>query len=118
MFGLLFRTSLLLVIVFAVVYAATRALRRNRHSQEAERIRQDIRKLRAGIEAGLFTQAEYTRLVAKLEADCAREGLDIPSLPARIDGGSGSDADPAASPSDNAGAPPAGDADAERQQKR
>lgn len=85
MLGLLIRTSLLLVIVFAVVYAATRALRRNAHSREAGRIRQEIAKLRAGIEAGLFTQAEYTRLVGQLEADCEREGIAIPKLPARIE---------------------------------
>lgn len=84
MLGVLIRTSLLLVVVFAVVYAATRALRRNAHSSEARRIQDEIRKLRAGIEAGLFTQAEYTRLTQKLEADCRREGIEAPKLPEHL----------------------------------
>lgn len=84
MFGLIVRTGILLAIVFGVVYAATRALRKNAHGREAERIRAEIRKLRAGIEQGLFTQAEYARLARQLEADCTREGIEVPALPERL----------------------------------
>jgi hypothetical protein len=85
MSGLFIRVVLLVAVLFGIAYGITRALRANAHSQEAKRIREEIRALREGIEQGLFDQSEYELLAKKLKDDCAREGIDVPDLPERLD---------------------------------
>lgn len=82
--GLLIRLTVLFAVVFGVVFGITRAVRANAHSKQARRIQDDIRALKAGIEQGLYSQPEYEVLARKLVEDCEREGIDVPSLPARI----------------------------------
>lgn len=84
MVGLVSRLLLLCAVVFGVVYGVTRALRQHAHSKEANRILEEIRALRAGLEAGLFQQEEYVRLVQQLKADCERQGLQFPALPSEL----------------------------------
>lgn len=85
MTGLLIRVVVLAAVVFGVAYGITRALRANAHGKEARRIQDEIRALRAGIEQGLFDQKEYEELAQKLKQDCAREGIDVPDLPERLE---------------------------------
>ncbi|MDH5673585.1 MAG: hypothetical protein OEZ06_15630 [Myxococcales bacterium] len=87
MTGLLVRLVLLAAVLFGVAYGITRALRANAHGKEAKRIQAEIRALRAGIEAGLFTQEEYRQLITKIRVDCEREGIEVPDLPERLDTG-------------------------------
>lgn len=84
MIGLVIRILVLCSVVFAVVYAITRALRANADSKEAARILDEIRALRATVELGVVDKEEYAVLADRIKRDCERLGIAVPDLPARL----------------------------------
>lgn len=84
MTGLVVRILLLCAVVFAVVYGVTRALRATASSREAQRLADEVRRLREAIEGGLMDAAEYARTVERIRQDCRRLGVDLPDLPSRL----------------------------------
>lgn len=81
MIGLVVRLGILLAVVFAVVYGITRAVRASASSAAAKRIQKDITALKAGLEAGLYTTAEYNDLATRIRVACDEEGIEVPELP-------------------------------------
>ncbi len=81
MLGLIVRLGLLLAIVFGVAYGITRALRQNAHSKAAKRIQGDVRALKQGLEAGLYTVQEYRDFSDRIRVACKKEGIEVPDLP-------------------------------------
>ena len=79
MTGLVVRILLLCAVVFAVVYGVTRALRATASSREAQRLADEVRRLREAMDA-----AEYARTVERIRQDCRRLGVDLPDLPSRL----------------------------------
>jgi hypothetical protein len=84
MIGLIIRLLVLCSVVFAVVYAITRALRANATSKEAQRIQEEIRSLRATVELGVVDPEEYAVLADRIKRDCERLGIQVPDLPLRL----------------------------------
>jgi len=84
MIGLLIRILVLCSIVFAIVYAITRARRVSANSREALRIQDEIRALRATVEVGVVDAEEYELLAERIRRDCERIGVPVPELPARL----------------------------------
>ena len=84
MIGLIIRVLILCTVVFAVVYAITRALRANAAGKEAQRIQEEIRSLRATVELGVVDPEEYAVLADRIKRDCERLGIQVPDLPLRL----------------------------------
>ncbi|MDD9934172.1 MAG: hypothetical protein OXT09_11245 [Myxococcales bacterium] len=84
MFGLIVRIVVLAALVFGVACGISRALKNRAQSAEHKRILAKIEELRRGLEAGLYTQDEYSKLRAELDAECREAGIDVPALPERI----------------------------------
>lgn len=90
MFGLIIRVALLAAVAFGVAFGISRALKSRAQARANERILGKIDALRAGLEAGLYSQDDYDRLRADLEDECRRLGGPVPRLPKHIKPG-GSD---------------------------
>jgi len=84
MVGLVIRILVLCSVVFAVVYAITRALRMNANSKQAEQILEEVRKLRLAVEQGSVNAEDYAVVADRIRRDCARLGIDAPDLPERL----------------------------------
>jgi uncharacterized membrane protein len=84
MTGLTVRILLLCAVVFAVVYGITRALRASASSKEAQRVADEVRRLREAIEGGAMDAAEYERTIERIRQDCRRLGIEVPDLPSRM----------------------------------
>lgn len=81
MLGLVVRILISCAVVFAVVYGITRALRANASSKQAQRIADEIKKLRESIAAGAMDPGEYRSIAQRIRDDCRRLGIDAPDLP-------------------------------------
>ena len=81
MLGLVIRVLVLCTVVFAVVYGVTRALRTSANSKEAQRIADEIRKLRESIAQGQMAPSEYAAIAERIRSDCRRLGIAVPDLP-------------------------------------
>ncbi len=81
MISLIVRLGVLLAVVFGVAYAVTRAFRQSAHGRAARRIQADVTALKQGLEAGLYSDAEYRNLSSKIRIACEREGIEVPELP-------------------------------------
>lgn len=92
MIGLIVRIGLLLSVVFAIVYAVVRARRASSHSAAAQKIQEEIRLLKAGLEEGLYSDDDYRRIADSIRIACDREGIEIPDLPSYIRPERGNDA--------------------------
>jgi uncharacterized membrane protein len=84
MLGLVIRVLVLCTVVFAIVYGVTRALRENAHSKHAQRIADEIKKLRESIAAGQMSPSEYADIAERIRSDCKRLGIAVPDLPPHI----------------------------------
>jgi uncharacterized membrane protein len=84
MTGLTVRILLLCAVVFAVVYGITRALRASASSKEAQRVADEVRRLREAIEGGAMDAADYERTIERIRQDCRRLGIEAPDLPSRM----------------------------------
>jgi uncharacterized membrane protein len=84
MLGLVIRVLVLCTVVFAIVYGVTRALRANASSKEAQRIAEEIRRLRESIAAGQIDPAEYASIADRIRSDCKRLGIAVPDLPPQM----------------------------------
>lgn len=91
MIGLTIRVLVLCTVLFAVVYALTRALRTRlqnkeiaRLADEIARVADEMQKLRAAVQAGSVTPSEYAARVTHLRAESERLGLDVPDLPGEL----------------------------------
>jgi hypothetical protein len=89
--GLIIRVLVLCTVVFAVVYALTRALRTRlqnkeiaRVAEQVARVADEVEKLRRAVQAGSVSSTEYAASVMRLRADCERLGLDAPDLPGEL----------------------------------
>lgn len=81
MLGLVVRVLVLCTVVFAIVFGVTRALRSSAHSKQAQRIGDEIQKLRESIAAGSMDPAEYAAIAERIRNDCKRLGIAVPDLP-------------------------------------
>lgn len=84
MLGLIVRVLVLCSVVFAIVYAFTRAKKDAASSKEARRIAAEVRKLREAITHGQMAPAEYAQLVERIRSDCQRLGIAPPDLPSQL----------------------------------
>jgi hypothetical protein len=89
--GLIIRVLVLCSVVFAVVYAVTRALRTrlqnkeiSRAADEIGRMADEIKKLRQLVEHGMVGPDEYAATSARIRENCERLGLDVPDLPSEL----------------------------------
>jgi uncharacterized membrane protein len=87
--GMLIRLFLMSAVVFAIVYAVTRAIRANAHSKEARRIAYEVEKLHEAIARGRMTPAEYAVIAERIRSDCKRIGVATPDLPPHLPPSSG-----------------------------
>jgi uncharacterized membrane protein len=84
MIGLVIRILVLCSVVFAVVYAITRALRSGANSKQAEQIIAEVKKLRLAVEQGDIDAEEYAVVADRIRRDCARLGIEAPDFPERL----------------------------------
>ncbi len=84
MLGLVIRVLVLCSVVFAVVYAVTRAIRDNAHSKQALRVAEEIRKLRESIASGEVDPVDYAAIAERIRRDCQRLGIAAPDLPSHM----------------------------------
>lgn len=91
MVGLVIRVLVLCSVVFAVVYAVTRALRTRlqnkeiaRAADEIGRVADEIKKLRQLVEHGMVGPDEYAATATRIHETAQRLGLDTPDLPREL----------------------------------
>jgi uncharacterized membrane protein len=82
--GLVIRILVLCSVVFAVVFAITRAMRTRVQSSEATRITDEIKKLRTLLQLGEMDATEYAVIAHRIRKDCKRLGIETPDLPLEL----------------------------------
>lgn len=91
MIGLTIRVLVLCTVVFAIVYAITRALRTRLSDKEIERVADEIarvgdeiQKLRDAVQTNRVSPTQYAETAARLRAEAERLGLDTSDLPGEL----------------------------------
>jgi hypothetical protein len=84
MIGFLIRILVLCSVVFAVVYAFTRAKRSRVQQAQVRRLEEEIRQLRAAVDSRSVDAEDFAVRSDRIRRAAEHLGVDVSDLPARL----------------------------------